>query len=426
MKTKSGTNNHHLSREIRNQFLGHATLSATDKSNLRVVLYSHDTMGIGHLRRNILIASMIKHQFPTASILVIAGAREACTFSQAASLDCLTLPSFKKQPDGTYTSRSLGISADEMLNFRSRTILAAIQSYQPDLFIVDKIPSGAGGELLPSLDWISRHAKCHCVLGLRDILDDAEKVKRDWTAMHSDEIIRAHFREIWIYGDPHVYDAVKEYEFPQDIADRVTYTGYLDTRSRLPATPDQEIVDDEPFVLCTLGGGQDGKALALNFIEAIRQSERQGTLLTGPHMPDSTKSLVFGIAETVPSLRVIEFADEGDLLVRNASHVVSMGGYNTLSAILSYRKPALIVPRVCPREEQLIRANRFAELGLVQMIHPDELTPDSIIRWLSETNESHRSSVDSPNLQGLQRICASIHARFPLVNSILNGKTCDA
>ena len=123
-------------------------------------------------------------------------------------------------------------------------------------------------------------------------------------------------------------------------------------------------------------------------------------------MPDHTKSLIVEAAKAVPSLETIEFVNEGDVLVQQASHVVSMGGYNTLSAILSYQKPALIVPRVTPRKEQLIRANRLAELGFVDAIHPDDLTPDSIVRWLREADRGPAKPTTKINMQGLQKTVA--------------------
>ena len=45
-----------------------------------------------------------------------------------------------------------------------------------------------------------------------------------------------------------------------------------------------------------------------------------------------------------------------------------MGGYNTFCEILSFDKPALIVPRTRPRLEQFIRASRSQEFGLVKML----------------------------------------------------------
>lgn len=413
--SSSGNPSQQLAKEIRHRFLGPEGSDDSPSSDFRVVLYSHDTMGIGHMRRNLLIASEIKRRFPGASILTIAGAKEACTFAQTAGIDCLTLPSYQKRSDGTYGSRSLGIPAEEVLNVRSQTILAAIKGYRPDLVVVDKIPAGAGGELLPALDWLNENSECRCVLGLRDILDTPDKVMLDWRNSHSFEIIRRHFQSIWIYGDRNVYDAVQEYQFPDDIAGRVTYTGYLNTRSRLQGLAPTITPLDQPFVLCTVGGGQDGQALALSFVEAIRTTGRNSLLLTGPYMSTDAKRLVHTQAESVPSLKVLEFVKEGDCLVSTASHVVSMGGYNTLSAILSHQKPSLIVPRITPRKEQSIRANRLAELGHVQTIHPDDLSATGIATWLNGTMDKPFEPASPVDMQGLNCICERIHDEFPAV-----------
>lgn len=146
------------------------------------------------MRRNLLIAQKIRQQFPSASVLVIAGAREAAIFSQQAGIDCLTLPSFRKEPNGTYSSRHLKMSADDVLDFRSETILAAMHNYRPDLFIVDKIPSGAGGELLPTLNWLRSSTNCHCVLGLREILDAADVVRQEGLALSQSRDMNPHLR----------------------------------------------------------------------------------------------------------------------------------------------------------------------------------------------------------------------------------------
>ena len=71
-------------------------------------------------------------------------------------------------------------------------------------------------------------------------------------------------------------------------------------------------------------------------------------------------------------IEMIEFDNRMEELIAGAKAVVAMGGYNTYCEILSFDKPALIVPRVAPREEQLIRARRAAELGLIEMLLPEE------------------------------------------------------
>ena len=118
-----------------------------------------------------------------------------------------------------------------------------MKSFAPDLFIVDKIPPGAGGELLPSLEWLKQNTACHCVLGLRDILDSPANVERDWQNMKCRNVIRKLYDAIWIYGDARLYDATTEYRFPEDICDKTTFTGLLDTRLRLERDPVEPAFD---------------------------------------------------------------------------------------------------------------------------------------------------------------------------------------
>jgi len=422
----------HHRREIRQSFLGNQSELDASATELRIVLYSHDTMGIGHMRRNLLIADKIIASIPNASVLVIAGAKEASVFAQGSRVDCLTLPSFEKRANGTYGSRNLGIPASDVLELRSQTIFAAIKSYQPHLLIADKVPSGAGGELLRSLEWLNQYTCCQCVLGLREILDTAETVISEWQETHVFEVIRHHFDSIWIYGDRDVYDAVMEYKFQNDIARRVTFTGYLDASLRLDDLDHREnhhAPIQDPYVLCTVGGGQDGETLALQFVEAMRGSQIPSVLLTGPYMPRSSKALVRARADKNPLIKVVEFVAEGDCLVKHASHVISMGGYNTLAAILSYKKNALIVPRVKPRMEQFIRATRLAELGYVETIHPQDLTPASISRWLHRSSEVAYQPVKAIDMNGLDRICELIQADFashPAIEKKRNERNVDS
>ena len=75
---------------------------------------------------------------------------------------------------------------------------------------------------------------------------------------------------------------------------------------------------------------------------------------------------------TIPFIEMIEFDNRMEELIAGAKAVVAIGGYNTYCEILSFDKPALIVPRVAPRQEQLIRAKRAAELGLIEMLLAEE------------------------------------------------------
>src|SRR5919198_524583 len=198
----------------------------------RIALYSHDTMGLGHMRRNLLIAQSLTTANAQHSVLLLTGAFEAKSFPFPPNVDCVTLPALFKRSNGAYQPRRLAVSLDELLNIRVQTLLGALQAFEPDLFIVDKEARGALGELDPALEYLHRAGHTSVVLGLRDVLDEPEVVRREWEERGIEEAIRAYYDAVWIYGDPYVYDAAHEYGFSAEIAARTQYTGYLDPRQR--------------------------------------------------------------------------------------------------------------------------------------------------------------------------------------------------
>jgi predicted glycosyltransferase len=360
-----------------------------NREKRRIALYSHDTMGIGHMRRNLLIAqALIDGPFETV-ILLIAGAHELSTLGVPPEVDCLTLPSLCKQSNGRYQPRRLDIGLEELIALRSRTISASLAAFRPDVLIVDKVPRGAVNELDSALAMLRGEGHTRCVLGLRDVLDDPETVCLEWRNAANPEAIRAYYDAIWIYGDRAIYDPVREYGFGPALAVKVHFTGYLDQRlrTRFAGIDGGEwlgplLDSSDRIVLCMLGGGEDGCALAEAFSLVTFEPGVTGVILTGPFMPPEMQERLTQRAALNPQLRVINFVTDSDLLLDRASCVVAMGGYNTVCEVLSFEKPALIVPRVHPRTEQLIRAERMRERGLLDALHPQDLTPQALTDWL--------------------------------------------
>lgn len=373
----------------------------------RVAFYSHDTMGMGHLRRNMLIASSLAAGPIQADTLLIAGTREAGFFAEQAGLDCVTLPALHKNSAGNYSAKHYDWSLQKTAQLRGRVIASTLLAFQPDVFVVDKLPQGICDELLRVLHILRRRHDTRCVLGLRDILDSADTAIGEWRKANNDQIIADYFDEVWVYGDPQIFDCRSEYQLPTATRQKTRFVGYLDQTARLLNQPTRRSTLDQPldadFDLCVVGGGQDGFQLAKQFCQATIPQDRKAILLTGPFMPNSEKQQLQELANRNSAVEVIDRLVEGDLYLAKARRVVGMGGYNTVTGILSYSKPAMIVPRVVPRVEQWIRAKRLADLGWVSCCHPDELSPETISAWL------HQDDVPCPkhcsaDLQGLQNI----------------------
>jgi predicted glycosyltransferase len=349
----------------------------------RIALYSPGIAGLGHMRRNLLIGQAMMRSSLGSVILMVAEARQACVFAMPPGMDCLSLPALHKQPDGKSQPRYLGTSLTDLMHLRASVIHAAIEAFEPDVLLVDFLPRGRHGELDSTLEILRSRGRTRCVLGLRDVLENPA-----WCRGAFEDDIRGFYDAVWVYGDPAVYDLASEQCFPADVTAKMCYTGYLDQRERLQSSDGEDFTLLEKLalpagrlVLCLVGGGGDGAPLAEAFAQADLPPGTNGVLLTGPYMPQAIRQRVQQRAAGHPRLRVLEFIAEPAPLLQQADRVITMGGYNTVAEVLSFEKPALIVPREEPRE-QLVRAERLRDLGLVDVLHLNELHPRALSEWL--------------------------------------------
>jgi predicted glycosyltransferase len=351
-----------------------AALRSNGRGRARVLIYSHDTFGLGHLRRSRAIANALVHERPGVSVIILSGSPVIGNFEFDSGVDYVRTPGVTKLPDGSYRSLNLNISIDEAVALREGIILKTAQTFGPDLLIVDKEPTGFRGELMPALGWLRQH-DCRFVLGIRDVLDGPALLVPEWERKGARDALR-YYDEIWVYGLKDIYEPLAALDLPRDIERRITYTGYL--RRELPRQPPlsrHPKLTKSPFVLVTTGGGGDGEDLidwVLSAYEADAEIEMPALVVFGPFIDRERRR---GFLERIgrhPKLDAIAFDTKIELLMQKAAAIVAMGGYNTFCEILSFDKPALIVPRTRPRLEQHIRAVQAEKLGLVRMLSEDQ------------------------------------------------------
>jgi predicted glycosyltransferase len=346
---------------------------------------------------------------PQPTILMVCGAKEVGAFNFPPGLDCLALPSIEKSALGEYRSRRLNVPLAELVKFRSATIRAAMESFDPDIVIADKVPGGFRGELTPALRWLKSRGRAKCVLGLREILDEPSTAIREWKRDHCDEVIDEHYSSVWVYGDQNVYDTAREYEFAQSTTKKCVYTGYLNAMDVVRDEPgeEQEAISwptNKQTALCIVGGGDDGEAIATAFADATLPPQYAGVLVTGPFMSPTVRERLKMRAAASDRLHVHEFVTEPERFISKADCVISMGGYNTVCEVLAAGKPLLTVPRVDPRREQLIRAQRMHALGLLDYLLPSNLNAGALSSWVGSTHSSPRDARNVIRFDGLRRV----------------------
>ncbi len=378
--------------------------------NKKILFYSHDTFGLGHIRRTQKIANQVAKS--DRSILIACASPKASSFASASGIEYLNLPGFTKQISGEYSPRSLNIPTDQFVNLRSSLLLSAVRSFNPDLVVIDKEPLGVKKELLPALEYLRNfHKHTKIVCGFRDILDDWDSVKKEWFKRDTERALNEYFDEILVYGEESIYNFAQEYHLSKNLSDKITYTGYLnpgaqaDEEFHFPANS-----KDKAIVTFTLGGGGDGwdflecflKLLELN----LHQDSYRAYILTGPFCEQRLLKKARDLSETRKDIVVSEFISNAPSLFKASDLVISMGGYNTFCELLSMQKYPLILPRTVPRKEQLLRAQVFASQGFCNYIEPEMVNPENLQKEISMALDKIKSGYKAPifKADGLNKI----------------------
>ncbi|HWQ31559.1 MAG TPA: glycosyltransferase [Blastocatellia bacterium] len=383
----------------------------------RLLVYSHDTYGLGNIRRMLSICQHLLADIPELSVLVITGSPVIHSLRLPARLDYIKLPCLTRVARGQYTTRYLSTDIAEAISLRSELIHTTAVCFKPDLLMVDKTPLGVRGELAATLESLrSAQPTIRQVLVLRDILDSPEAVTDNWTRNGHYAATEQYYDQVLVLGERAIFDPVREYRFPPAVAEKTVFCGYI---GKQVAPHNRERVRrrlclgaDDKLILVTPGGGEDGYEVIERYLAAISSAPVgfHSLIVSGPEMSLSQKSRLQEQAAMIPQVTFDEFSGEMMNLMAAADLIVAMGGYNTVCEILSLRKEAIIIPRVRPTEEQLIRADRMAAHGLFRVIHPDELTAETLRRHLTEAlSENARGQVTHyPDLNALSVVAEQV------------------
>ncbi|MBL4768579.1 MAG: hypothetical protein JKY94_12875 [Rhodobacteraceae bacterium] len=389
----------------------HQLYSATGPSAPRIMLYSHDTFGLGHLRRSRALAGAITAANPSATALILTGSPVAGRFTFPQRVDHVRLPGVTKRSDGSYASQTMGMDIEETTALRAGLIRSTAEQYKPDVLIVDKEPTGFRGELLPTLDLLTETGNTRIVLGLRDVLDDPETLTVEWDRKGAIDATETYYDELWVYGLHSIYDPTSGLNFSPAVRNRMVWTGYLRRELTTPVeTPEQ------PYILITPGGGGDGEAMVDLVLSAYEQDaglSPHAILVYGPFLSgDLRADFETRVDNLSGRVSTVGFESQIEALYAGAQGVVCMGGYNTFCEVLSFDKRAVIVPRTVPRLEQYIRASRAEKLGLVRMLDEtrDGLTPQAMITAIRNLPHQNPPSKAMPDglLDGLDTVTKRI------------------
>ncbi|OIQ25856.1 glycosyltransferase [uncultured Vibrio sp.] len=390
----------------------------------KFLFYSHDSYGLGNIRRMVAIANYLVNQHRDLFILLITGSPMLHAFRTHPQIDYIKLPCLQRSQRGTYSAKLACLTNNSITSLRSQLIKHTVTAFGAELILVDKKPEGLNGELNETLTYT--HAledKPKMLLLLRDILDGPEETKKIWNKNHYFQRITNDYDEVLVVGEQAIFDLPKQYSFPESITAKTSFCGYLERSNDDPiAQPIRDqlnIPDNKRIIIVAAGGGDDGKQVLATYLKGIKKHASfehlvHSILFYGPEMNNQDSSELEKLALDIGSVTLTEFTQNFISYLSEADLVVSMGGYNTICEILSVNKPAIIIPRESPVKEQLIRAKCLSNLGIIDYIRLTELDA----RLLME-NISSKLFPDSPNLyassievQGMVRLEQKLMAQI--------------
>lgn len=394
--------------------VAHKMNNVQNNSTFNILMYSHDTFGLGHIRRTMAIANHLLGA--NINILIMTGSPIVGRYTFPDQIDFVRIPGMIKKTNDEYVSLSIKIDPRHALNIRKKIITATAKSFQPHLFIVDKEPLGMKKEILPTLKWFHRHhPKTRTILGLRDIMDDRQTILRDWKKKKIYGVLEKYYSEIWVYGEQRLYDPVEEYDIPEAVSRKICFTGYIPRKltkkkkiSRL--RKEEGLNAKEKLVVITTGGGGDGYPLMDTFLTMMERETAlapfKSVLITGPFMPKEQRQEVFVRARRL-GIKTYRFYRWMENIQAAADLVISMGGYNTVCEILTPGTPALLVPRETPRKEQLIRAQALKSQNLIDYIPWNDCRHDILrqkVFGILQDPAPYRQAISRFKLTGLDII----------------------
>lgn len=370
----------------------------------KILLYSHDTFGLGNIRRTLLLAENFKKHYPKSSVLIITGSPVIHAFRLPEGIDYIKLPSLDRVDAEKYQPMYLADCAEEIRQTRAAIIEKIALGFNPDIFIVDKRAAGINGELLTALRKIRRkNSDVKIILGLRDILDAPERTSKVLRENGSFGVIEKFYDEVWIYGLREIFDTAEEYEFPENIKEKTFYCGYLKR-----AVAERKTANDKFQILVTTGGGGDGSRMIETYLEGLSKNKPDfpffSKIIFGPQMPEMMRKNLLNRFGNLPNTNFSDFEADLTNAYAESDLVISMAGYNTVCELLSFGKKAILIPRSEPVREQLIRARLLENLGIFEMVEPQNLSAESLMQKISEAFYKTRDAQNFPKMDGLPRI----------------------
>jgi predicted glycosyltransferase len=382
-----------------------------------LLFYCQHSLGMGHLVRSFALARALAGNF---HVVFLNGGRMPENRSLPAGVEMVQLPPLGMEAGGQLVSLDPRYTVESAKIARRLRLLECLAHHAPQVIVIELFPFGRkkfADELLPLLERARNRAAPSplIICSLRDILVGARHDQQ----RHDDraaELAATYFDAVLVHADPSFARLEESFHPIRSLAVPVHYTGFVAAKQPAAANACRQ-----RRVLVSAGSGIAGAPLfraALAAQEILwRQRGLPMVLVAGPFLPEADWRELEHAARDRNGLELIRSVSDLGAKMDEVSLSVSQCGYNSAMDIIGAKLAALVVPFATGREnEQMNRARRLEQRGLLRVLEPDRLDGPVLARAIEEL-ETFR-----PNPAGLDLDGAARSAE--LVNRLLAQRPC--
>lgn len=363
----------------------------------RIAFFVHDGSGLGHLRRCARIAAAL--QGPCAC-LIVTGHRSA-SWIVPAECEFLYLPSW----DSFFATRSerwhrapwLQLPFADAVTLRRNLLRDALHAFSLDAIVVDYLPLGLHRELEDFLTTFT--GKKYFVL--RGIIDSEDRTEFDeeWFG-----ILARLFDRVFVTSDRRIVDVGDEYRLPNDVATKLSYTGYVCPTERETELRSSTHSSTSAWVVCSGGGGFGAERLIADCVDLARVFEDvQFEVVLGPRTTLTDNNLP---SNALGRCRVWRERDDLAALHATANVVITNGGYNSIVEAASGGARLVVRAEPGPADERWQHARRLAAWYPVQLVEDRAALEPAVRHVLTAVATANRPRfpLDRNGTQNIRRI----------------------
>ncbi len=354
----------------------------------KILFYCQNLLGMGHLVRT---TELMRELVKTFQVCLIDGGQKIEGFDVPPEVEVIQLPTIQVEvSDSLQVGKQLHVVGSTMdleavKEFRKETLIRVFDRFQPDCLITEGYPfsknKALAFEMLPLLDHVKQTSPSTKVIcSLRDIIMVKEFADRDYEEQRRCQFTNQYYDAILLHSDPSIHRLEDNISRASDLTCPVYYTGYVvqsEPKGVEVNMQDRVLLNEpKPMIVVSVGGGKLGHDLLESMIQAApllaQKIPHRIVIFTGPLMENSQYQYLNQLTQGQHNLILHRFTPSLISYLDKADLSISLGGYNTTMNILKTGVRAIVYPSNKDRE-QAIRAEKLERLGLLQILHPNEL-----------------------------------------------------